>query len=793
MRADADNVLAAPVVLPSRALLGSAAGKAFEALTLAGFLLLLPRALGAADYGAFAVALAVATGISTATGIGGPALFARALGPLSSERRRALGRTMLRRLGAVRASVVAVLVVVGAIGVVRAPGSVSALQIGLVVAAVGLGTAATLLSQLALGLRRTAAWSLRYPLENGVIVIGVLVLYPLAGLDGALAAIALGAAAALALGLATAGRAIGGAAASDERLAADVLHFARLQAMGGALTQAVHRGAAPACALLGVGAAATGHAAIAAGAALAITYAVMHTTLVALPGAVHAFAGGDRAGAEAALRRVATLAAMVVVPGCVLLALAAEPLLAAGLGEGFREAAQPLRIALAAAALAPLWALSTQLAALRGQPEAVLAGAAGGAATFTAVAAFALPGRGASAAAMAMLAGIAATSLGTGGALRLGRSSPAHLREQPEAWSPSDPPPVEREQQALPPQIAGAAHSRGDTPNADQDATRGGFASGPGISVVVVTRDRPAALERCLLALTRQTAAAEVVVIDDGSTDPAGVAEAVSRSGVRARIVAGAGRGPAAARNLGARAAGGAVICFTDDDCEPRPQWAQRLADACRDGGAAAGTTVADPAAGRAAAASQLITHALQMDSLDPASGLLGFAPACNLACHADILREVAFDESYPLAAGEDRDWCSRIGAAGVRLRFVEHATVVHSPRLAAAGLLRQHLRYGRGAVRFRAADADRRLAGRSFYTRLAWAIARGGPATAALVVLAHGAGITGAACEILASRLRSGREQRRSGEAVHVHAADGGDGSGDVGQPRLAARRSQR
>ena len=59
------------------------------------------------------------------------------------------------------------------------------------------GTAATLLSQLALGLERTAAWSLRYPLENGVIVIGAIVLYPIAGLDGAIAAVALGAAAAL--------------------------------------------------------------------------------------------------------------------------------------------------------------------------------------------------------------------------------------------------------------------------------------------------------------------------------------------------------------------------------------------------------------------------------------------------------------------------------------------------------------------------------------------------------------------------------------------------------------------
>ena len=63
------------VALPRRALAGSAAGKALEALTLVALVLLVPRALGPADPGGFAVALAVATGLATATGVGGPAAF----------------------------------------------------------------------------------------------------------------------------------------------------------------------------------------------------------------------------------------------------------------------------------------------------------------------------------------------------------------------------------------------------------------------------------------------------------------------------------------------------------------------------------------------------------------------------------------------------------------------------------------------------------------------------------------------------------------------------------------------
>ena len=278
--------------------------------------------------------------------------------------------------------------------------------------------------------------------------------------------------------------------------------------------------------------------------------------------------------------------------------------------------------------------------------------------------------------------------------------------------------------------------------------------SAPAISIVVATRDRPAALERCLTALSWQTAHdLEVVVVDDASARPAAVVEAATRYGPqpRTRVVAGAGRGPAGARNLGASAARGAIVLFTDDDCIPGPRWAQLLAAACADGAAAAGTTVADPHAGRAATASQLITHTLQVASLDPATGLLGFAPTCNLACHADVVRAVPFDESFPLAAGEDRDWCSRIAAAGIELRHVAEATVEHRPQLGVGGLARQGVRYGRGAVRFRAAAGDRHLSGRAFYSRLVREAARAGPRVAALVVLAQVAWAAGAARELAA------------------------------------------
>lgn len=265
------------------------------------------------------------------------------------------------------------------------------------------------------------------------------------------------------------------------------------------------------------------------------------------------------------------------------------------------------------------------------------------------------------------------------------------------------------------------------------------------ISVVVPTCDRPEALARCMAALARQRTddALEVVVVNDWHG-------AVHAPG--AQVVQASGKGPAAARNLGARAARGDVICFTDDDCAPGPDWARRLAAACAGGGAAAGTTIADPAAGGAAAAAQLLTNTLMTTSLDATTGGLRFAPTCNLACHATTFAALAFDEAFALAAGEDRDWCARLVAGGGILRHVPGAVVVHRPQLGVRGLVRQQLRYGRGAVGFRGAGGT--LAGAGFYRALARDAARAGAGVAGFVALAQLAVAAGAARELLQQRL---------------------------------------
>jgi glycosyltransferase involved in cell wall biosynthesis len=279
------------------------------------------------------------------------------------------------------------------------------------------------------------------------------------------------------------------------------------------------------------------------------------------------------------------------------------------------------------------------------------------------------------------------------------------------------------------------------------------------VSVVIPTRDRPRKLERCLGALRDEF---EVVVVDDGSADEVRIAEIVRDAG--ARLVRLEGRGPAAARNAGVVAAGGDVVCFTDDDCEPAADWVEALSAPILSGEAesAAGRTVVAAKASAADRAWQAIANELQRAGPEPGSPSPGFAPTCNLACSRTLLEALPFDESFPAAAGEDRDWGARAAAHGAAPRFLPEALVVHRPGLTAGSFLRQQYRYGRGAVRYRAAGAGRGLGSASFYTGLVRAGFATGLVPGLLVTAAQLAAAAGAAAETGAGASRTGGYSKR-------------------------------
>jgi glycosyltransferase involved in cell wall biosynthesis len=90
----------------------------------------------------------------------------------------------------------------------------------------------------------------------------------------------------------------------------------------------------------------------------------------------------------------------------------------------------------------------------------------------------------------------------------------------------------------------------------------------PAASVIVPARNAAATLAATLAAAAAEQPA-ELIVVDDGSTD----ATREIAAGQGARVVDGPGTGPGAARNAGAAAASGEVLVFLDADCRPVAGW----------------------------------------------------------------------------------------------------------------------------------------------------------------------------------------------------------------------------
>jgi len=175
-----------------------------------------------------------------------------------------------------------------------------------------------------------------------------------------------------------------------------------------------------------------------------------------------------------------------------------------------------------------------------------------------------------------------------------------------------------------------------------------------GFDLVIPSAGRPSlcALLDALAAQGVAAAAERVIVVDDGGDGIEAPAWAT--------VVAGTGRGPAAARNAGARAGAAEWVAFLDDDVVPEPGWLAALqADlagaGARVGGSQGGIRVPLPAGRR---------------PTDWERNVAGLEEArwatADLAYRRAALDAVGgFDERFPRAYREDADLGLRVVAAG--------------------------------------------------------------------------------------------------------------------------------
>lgn len=183
----------------------------------------------------------------------------------------------------------------------------------------------------------------------------------------------------------------------------------------------------------------------------------------------------------------------------------------------------------------------------------------------------------------------------------------------------------------------------------------------PVVSVVVPVRDGAAHLPACLGGLARAASGpvvAEVIVVDNGSTDGSGdVARAHG-----ARVISAPGLRVGAVRNAGAREARGRIVAFVDADNEVADTWLTGCAEA-----------LADARVGAAGLPYQAPPDATWVQRL---YDLLRWRPASrsdtewlsagNMALRREVFEHLGgFDET--LEACEDVDLCARVRRAGLR------------------------------------------------------------------------------------------------------------------------------
>jgi glycosyltransferase involved in cell wall biosynthesis len=202
------------------------------------------------------------------------------------------------------------------------------------------------------------------------------------------------------------------------------------------------------------------------------------------------------------------------------------------------------------------------------------------------------------------------------------------------------------------------------------------------VTVVAATHNRADRLAALLDALRAQTFSDfDVVIVDDASTDGTTglLAEARARGDLALTVLRHeTGRGPAAARNAGWRAASAAVIAFTDDDCRPSPGWL-----------AAGVAAMAATANGTREAIVQGLTEPdpLEADRLGPFTRSLNvreldhwYATANMFYSRATLERLGGFDETtFSRPGGEDTDLAWRAIGDGVPTAFSADARVWHA------------------------------------------------------------------------------------------------------------------
>jgi glycosyltransferase involved in cell wall biosynthesis len=213
----------------------------------------------------------------------------------------------------------------------------------------------------------------------------------------------------------------------------------------------------------------------------------------------------------------------------------------------------------------------------------------------------------------------------------------------------------------------------------------------PQAAVIIPHYNDVARLTQCLdLLMAGDTAGTEVIVVDNGSTQPMGALRAAHPD---VRFVTEPQKGAAVARNRGVRETTAPWLFFLDADCRPAPDW---LAVAGKHAAAhAAGQPVADIIGGRVDVFDETPPPRSGAEAFETVFAFRcrdyverdGFSVTANMLSRRDVFLAVGdFANGLP----EDIEWCQRARRRGYGLLYDDALRVAHPTRSDWAALVRK-------------------------------------------------------------------------------------------------------
>jgi mycofactocin system glycosyltransferase len=221
----------------------------------------------------------------------------------------------------------------------------------------------------------------------------------------------------------------------------------------------------------------------------------------------------------------------------------------------------------------------------------------------------------------------------------------------------------------------------------------------PEVSIIIPVMNRADELRRCLTSLSQISYPKDklqFIVVDDGSKDESPLV--ALEFGALLLPSGGVGRGPAAARNVGASKANGEILAFIDSDCSASIGWLDELIPAFNDPAmAAVGGQVDGMCTESSVDRYEAVMSSLSIGSrerIGSSGNDTFYLPSCNL-----LVRRAAFRKAGGfkdgMHVGEDVDLTWRLRDEGWTICYLPAGSVLHEHRSSIRSFMSRRFDYG--------------------------------------------------------------------------------------------------